>query len=287
MSRIIELFGVYHDDGANLRDAVRSQRCPYAHKKCVKTRKSFPQMAIGTCSVLFRGKEIIICPFRLLEDDQVFIDCLHLLTMHEPGNRLYVVPEIAIPGGSVDRFLVSARDGKVRDFVGIELQTMDTTGTVWPERQRLLHEHGIEVSEGDLHDKKTFGINWKMTAKTILLQMHHKAETFEALGKHLVLIVQWPFLDYIEKEFDFRHIVGVRLGDPIHIHSYDLGWNDRKLSLSLGTRVSTDANGIAKSLGLRAQARIALEDITIAIEKKLSEHHRLLWPRPDSDGDRR
>ena len=30
----------------------------------------------------------------------------------------------------------------VKDFVGIELQTLDSTGTVWPERQRLLKEHG-------------------------------------------------------------------------------------------------------------------------------------------------
>ena len=31
--------------------------------------------------------------------------------------------------------------------MGIELQTLDTTGTVWPERQRLLKELG--VSRGD------------------------------------------------------------------------------------------------------------------------------------------
>jgi len=57
---------------------------------------------------------------------------------HEPGNELHIVSEVSIPGGSVDYFLVSAKDGKVKDFVGIELQTLDTTGTVWPERQRLL-----------------------------------------------------------------------------------------------------------------------------------------------------
>ena len=39
-------------------------------------------------------------------------------------------------------FSLSALNNKVRDFVGIELQTLDTTGTVWPERQRLLEELG-------------------------------------------------------------------------------------------------------------------------------------------------
>lgn len=45
-----------------------------------------------------------------------------------------------IPGGNVDFFLISAKDGKVKDFLGIELQTLDTTGTIWPERQNLLKE---------------------------------------------------------------------------------------------------------------------------------------------------
>ncbi|MBR1866437.1 MAG: hypothetical protein IJ801_08015 [Lachnospiraceae bacterium] len=35
------------------------------------------------------------------------------------------------------------------NFTGIELQTMDTTGTVWPERQRLLNEHGFPVDRVD------------------------------------------------------------------------------------------------------------------------------------------
>jgi len=82
--------------------------------------------------------DIIICPHRLLEKRRLFMDCLHLLTLHEPGNDLHIISEVGIPGGSVDYFLVSVRNNSVRDFVGIELQTMDTTGTVWPERQRLL-----------------------------------------------------------------------------------------------------------------------------------------------------
>ena len=75
---------------------------------------------------------VMICPFRLLERSQVFMDCVHLLTLHEPGNELRIVPEVAVPGGSIDYCLVSVRRGKPRDFVGIELQTMDSTGTVWP-----------------------------------------------------------------------------------------------------------------------------------------------------------
>jgi hypothetical protein len=110
-------------------------------------RKSQASVSIGTCTVQYGAdeKDVIICPHRLLERKQIFADCLHLLTSHQPGNELHLVPEVAIPGGSVDYFLVSTdAKRKVKDFVGIELQTMDTTGTVWPERELALQELGLK-----------------------------------------------------------------------------------------------------------------------------------------------
>ena len=65
------------------------------------------------------------------------------------GNELHVVPEMTVPGGSIDYCLASVHLGKVVDFAGIELETLDTTGTVWPERQCFLHQHGIRVRKAD------------------------------------------------------------------------------------------------------------------------------------------
>ena len=275
MSKVKELFGVFCNDSADLKLVMSQQQCPYSGKKCYKTRKSDPGTSIGTCTVQYQARNIVICPNRLLENNQIFIDCFHLLSLHEPGNELYVIPEISIPGGNVDYFLVSAKDGKVMDFAGIELQTMDTTGTVWPERQRLLYEHGFPVDRADIENKKPFGMNWKMTAKTILIQMHHKSETFEYLNKHLVLIIQKPFYDYISRHFSFSHIQGARIGDPVHIHAYDFKETADRLKLSLYTRISTDSNGIAKCLGLNAQPKVVLEELLATLEQKLSDEYRL------------
>ena len=238
-------------------------------------RKSNPNVKIGTCTVKYQENDVIICPFRLLEYNQIFIDCLHLLTMHEPGNELYLIPEVQIPGGNVDYFLVSAKDKKVKDFIGIELQTMDTTGTVWPERQRFIHSLGMSVEQTDIKNKKPFGMNWKMTLKTILIQMHHKSETFEHLNKHLVLIIQNPLFEHMKSDFNFDGIEGVRLGDPIHIHSYDLTEGGGKLNLSLCNRVSTDSAGIASCLGLNAESKVELQDLIKLLEPKLTETNRL------------
>lgn len=156
MSKISEFFGLNCKDKTNdFKSAMERQLCPYTGKICTKMRKSNPETKIGTCSVKYQTQDIIICPFRLLEHNQIFMDCLHLLTLHEPGNELYLIPEVQIPGGNVDYFLVSAKNKKVKDFIGIELQTMDTTGTVWPERQRFLDECGLEVDPSRFEKQET------------------------------------------------------------------------------------------------------------------------------------
>ncbi len=275
MSKVLELSGQSAvKNGVNWKKIVKDQQCVYLNKKCYKVRKSDPGTAIGSCVVL-HGREsepIIICPTRLLERHQIFTDCFHLLTVHEPGNELHIVSEISIPGGSVDYFLVSAKDGKVKDFVGIELQTLDTTGTVWPERQWLLKKLAVPRPDDAESSDKSFGINWKMTAKTILVQMHHKARTFEHIHKKLVLVLQDKLLSYMSRQFKFDHLRNPpSVGDPIHMHAYKMEPQpDQSYKLTMQSRWSTDANGIALCLGLLAEARVELEQIIAALQAKIS-----------------
>jgi hypothetical protein len=237
-------------------------------------RKSDPKTSIGTCTVLYgrAAEPILICPTRLCERRQIFTDCLHLLTTHEPGNELHIVPEVSIPGGSVDYFLVSVKAGRVRDFAGIELQTLDTTGTVWPERQRLLKELGIQRRDDAENLKSKYGMNWKMTAKTILVQMHHKIQTFEHVNKKLALVTQDKLLAYMTREFNFSHLSSSpTIGDSMHFHAYSFAEEqNHSYRLALQSRLSTDAAGIARCLGLQAEARIGLNEIIKALQAKIS-----------------
>lgn len=271
-SKVSELFGQSTSKPQAWSDILGKQWCPFTNTKCFKVRKSNPDISIGTCTVRY-GKEargIIICPKRLLERRQVFMDCLHLLTQHEPGNELHIVPEMSIPGGSVDYLLVSAKKGKVRDFVAIEFQTIDTTGTLWPERQRFLKSIGFKVARKDASSPKTFGVNWKMTAKTILVQLHHKVETLEHLNKRFVLVIQDCLLGYLQSQFNLDHLQGVRDGDTMHIHSYKLTESDGNLRIDLDSRLSTDAKGVAECLGIQAETKIELEVILSDLQRKIS-----------------
>ncbi|GHT17726.1 hypothetical protein FACS189429_2460 [Bacteroidia bacterium] len=271
--KIIELFAENTPNkSVKWNKTVEKQHCSYIAKKCVKVRKSEPSISIGTCTVAY-GKDnanIIICPHRLVENNQIFLDCIHLLSLHEPGNELHILPEITIPGGSVDYVLASVKNSKVKDFVGIELQTLDTTGSVWGYRQSFLESKGLK--QVDFDETATFGMNWKMTAKTILVQMHHKITTFENLNKHLVLVLQDCLMNYMKKEFSFEHISATpKIGDSFHFHSYQLCAGKNKYRLSLTERASTDADGIAQCLGLKAEAKVDLEVILKTLESKLSE----------------
>lgn len=276
--RISELFTVAtHRKGVDWDEVVEASHCSYLGRTCIKSRKSRPDIAIGTCTVgydLKTPRDVIICPHRLLERRQIFTDCYHLLTLHEPGNELHKLGEISIPGGSVDYVLISAKvDGgarKVVDFVGIELQTLDTTGTVWPVRERFLESVGVSVDPADVKSAKSYGMNWKMTSKTILMQLHHKVKTFEHMGKHLVLVMQDHLLDYMEGEFDFSCIRTASVGDSMHFHAYSLDKAADHYYLRLATRKSTDSAGIAACLGQKADPKVELNEMVKSLESSLS-----------------
>ena len=270
-TKVAELYGLPTFQTADWSRVVLAQQCPYLNRKCVKNRKSDAAVTVGTCTMSYgrNAQPIMICPARLLERSQVFHDCIHLLKQHEPGNELRLIGELSIPGGSVDYCLVSVREGKPKDFVGIELQTLDTTGTVWPERQRFLRNQGIKAKIRTADSGKTFGMNWKMSAKTILMQLHHKISTFENLSKHLVLVTQDCFLSYMRGEFAFGHIKGIRDGDPMHFHSYKLRQESAAYRMELDERISTDTNGIATCLGLQTTSNVELEAVLEQIAAKL------------------
>ena len=111
----------------------------------------------------------------------------------------------------------------------------------------------------------------------ILMQADYEVETFEALNKHLVLVVQDHFLRYTQREFQFEHIKRARLGDSVHIHSYRFfKTEDGIFHINHNLRHSTDSNGIATSLGLGVSPKVELQAIIAVLEDKISAGTRLV-----------
>ena len=279
MNAVVEIFGnPVGSTNGNWTDIVAEQSCPYISGPCYKVRKSDPNVSMGTCAVNYSKKNelLVICPSRLRERNQVFLDCIQLLTNHEAGNELHLVREVSIPGGSVDHFIVSSRGGRAVDFVGVELQALDTTGDWWPLRQKALRDLGVQVTVDPEDERKQRGINWKMTAKTILVQIHHKIQTFESVNRKLVLVIQDQLLEYMQHEFNFNDVNEPALvGDSMHIHAYKADGRQHGFQLNLGRRLSTTAAGVAQCLELQAEPNLELNDIFRALEEKMSDQTRL------------
>jgi hypothetical protein len=73
----------------------------------------------------------------------------------------------------------------------------------------------------------------------------------------------------MQRQFAFDHIQGVRDGDPMHFHAYELRKEGAGYLLKLKERISTDTAGIAMSLGLQADTKVELQAILEQIEAKL------------------
>ena len=217
------------------------------------------------------AKDMVICPHRFLGRRQIFVDCLHLLD-HEPGDELHVVSEFTVPGGSVDYLLVlaEASDRRVKDFVGIELQSLDTTGTVWPARHAFLDVRGIAAEPAPKN--KPFGMNWKMTAKTILVQLNHKIGTFEALGKKLVLVLQDHLMQYMVRNFSFDHVAGASPSHSMrfHVYAFQQAANGEH-RLRLADRMSTTAGGVETCLGLASDSVVHQDTMHKHIAERISD----------------
>jgi hypothetical protein len=125
---------------------------------------------------------------------------------------------------------------------------------------------------GGESSNRPYGMNWKMTAKTTLVQMHHKIQTFEHVNKKLVLVIQDKLLTYMGRQFNFGHVKNPAvIGDSMHLHAYRMDRQaDASLKLVLQSRLSTDVEGIGLCLGLQAETRVDLQQILQALQMKLS-----------------
>jgi len=261
VKRPLEFYGHSAFTGRNWKKILTEQQCPFLGRKCIKQRKSDPEQTIGTCIVGYQGKSLIVCPKRFLENHQIFLDSIGLLTAR--GSQFLILPEVAMPGGSVDYFLVAMRGDHVIDYLGLEIQSLDTTGSggIWNAREDLY--------SGNLQERYQYGINWKMSAKTILIQMHHKAESFETLGRKLVLVLQQQFFDYVSREFQAAHLQTARTEDSVHFHIYDCVELNRKFRLRLLDRKSTNVLGIERMLKLGKGTGISEQEVIQRIKAKL------------------
>jgi hypothetical protein len=190
--KLVELFGYAPEDKTPAAWSPRSgSTCPFVQGKCIKQFRS--GLISGACTLKpTESGPVICCPNRMYaEDYKVLLDVA--VDAFGPNMRLCKKPSDAIGDGAdvvvfgkhwgkelrlpsrregggyfVDWIL--ARLGKNRtleEFVAVELQTMDTTGSYEAQVHRFLETGTV------LPDKQS-NINWENVSKRILPQIIFK-----------------------------------------------------------------------------------------------------------------
>jgi hypothetical protein len=216
---LYEFFGFAPEDHSQSAEDYRARRaCPFVGGSCIKRHKS--GLINGACTLKQSlGDPVICCPNRMYGDSyRILLEVAHAsfgeraclcrtqAEMKGDGNDVQVfgkrwrkelrLPGRGVGGGYFVDWVLALVDSerKLKEFVAVELQTMDTTGSY--ERQvRLLF--GMDVSG---YPPKDSNINWENVSKRILPQIIYKGHVLRReplCTKGLFFICPTPVKEHI------------------------------------------------------------------------------------------
>lgn len=197
---IFEFFGYRADDRSDIaKHAADTEVCPISGETC---QKSFNDGVVsGVCAIKpITSEPVICCPIRLYADDyrilsdiadRVFGPNLKLVAGRDAvdysidsreacvavfgkgwGGELRLPQKSKKGGYFVDWVLAKiSEEGDLVEFVAVEVQTIDTTGTYRPGYDALKQDGLVE--------KTTAGLNWENVAKRILPQLIYKGQILQ------------------------------------------------------------------------------------------------------------
>lgn len=223
-----EMFGVPHNVHSPKAEEIREAYwCPFADQICNKKSRliSYP---MGVCSVQYNNQTVAICPRRFLQGGIVFGD----IADHYFGTRsdLLVFPEVSLRGiGSFDFVIVKHKplSSDVEDFVVVEFQTDQTTGT-----GKLVQALEDYLREGMFEDKSySFGLNTYDTLKRSFTQILNKGIVLEQWRQK----VYWVFQEPVYQNFTSRYNLEEMRYNPSHttvFTVYDLARREDQYQLT-------------------------------------------------------
>lgn len=214
---ILEIYGFHHTDTSKRAEHVRGiHQCPFLEKRCVKKGHTDPSVPLGYCSVKWNSPAgaIITCPNRLYFDSyEIFRR--PIMEVFGTSKNVRLKPEQGglHPDFTMDWVVVKTDPNLgVLDFFGIEIQTIDITGTVYPA-------FAAYMAGKDDWKRKGYGINWANVWKRLLPQVVAKAQVYRHLGKRLYVLLQDSLLTYVLARGDLAK--APKHQGEIIFHSYE------------------------------------------------------------------
>lgn len=181
-----EILGKPTTSGVDLSDS--DYTCPFIHSRCIKRSTSLPGEAYPVCSIWVGKKEdrqlVCVCPKRFYQVD-FLPDVVARCWPGTPPRHATVAPEVKMTGfGNVDFVIADVpKADHVEQFLSVELQAIDITGSVMPAY--------LALRGGTLLVKKpTYGLNWDNVYKRYITQLIRKGFFHHHWHTKIVAVLQ-------------------------------------------------------------------------------------------------
>lgn len=194
---IVEIFGFPPDNHSDEARECRTRYwCPFLDSRCTKGGHKV-DIPLGTCSVVSPYGTVVTCPKRFYGGELALVHEV-AASLLETRTDIVVVPEIGTTRSTMFDWIAVRHDGagNISDYAGIEVQTIDITGSVRPYFDAYMQ--GNDTSQV----KHNHGINWANVFKRGMPQFLAKGAILASYGKKLAVVVQDQLLDYINDRSD-------------------------------------------------------------------------------------
>jgi hypothetical protein len=188
-------------------------QCPFIKSPCLKRSKQLKDNEPYPVCTLWKRTDgdavavndlIFVCPKRFYA-----VDFLQEVVKHcwpgEPPKNPRVAPEVKMAGfGNVDFVIADVReDGDVDQFLSVELQAIDITGSVFPAYQAIRQGQ-------DLERRPTYGFNWDNVYKRYVTQLIRKGYFHHHWKSKIVAVIPEQVYQYITGRADFIRSADVK-----------------------------------------------------------------------------
>jgi len=201
--RPAEVFGFLTSDSSPEALAARARYwCPFVDERCNKQSRliAYP---MGVCSVEYNGEAIAVCPRRFLQQKRVFENIAD--RYFGTRNDLILFSEVGLPTiGTFDYVMVKHRplSSEIEDFIAIEFQTGQTTGT-----GKLVQALQDVIKGEDISDRTyAFGMNTYDVWKRSFTQILNKGVVMEAWSKKIFWVVQAQLFQYLVNRYHLTNM---------------------------------------------------------------------------------
>jgi hypothetical protein len=114
-----------------------------------------------------------------------------------------VAREIKMAGfGNVDFVIADLAEntGQVREFVSVEMQAVDITGSVIPAYEAIVG------NTSDIEGRLSYGINWANVRKRYVSQLIAKGFYHHHWGTRIVAVLQAPLYERLRQDIQFDEL---------------------------------------------------------------------------------